>query len=153
MTAPSDFGHDFVVYDRNQRLIAVGDVKNKRNTSQRWATQLRRNMLAHGRAPFPGEYFFLATPDRVYLWKGRNPAQSPQEVDARPLFTPYFQGAGVKAEDASSQAFELVVASWLGDLLRFHESREALAAAQARLIDPGFVDAIRGGRLAYEPAA
>jgi hypothetical protein len=48
---------------------------------------------------------------------------------------------------------ELVVASWLGDLLRFRESRETLAAVQPRLIDSGFFDAILGGRLAYEPAA
>ncbi len=153
MAAPSDFGHDFVVYDRNQRLVAVGDVKNKKNTSQRWAAQLRRNMLAHGRAPSPGEYFFLATPDRVYLWKGADLSQLPHDIDARSLFTPYFQRAGLRLEDARPQAFELVVASWLGDLRNFDVSREELAAEQPELISSGFVDAILGGRLAYEPAA
>jgi hypothetical protein len=153
MVAPRDLGHDLVVYDRNQRLIAVVEVKNKKNTSPHWAAQLRRNMLAHGRDPVPSEYFFLATPDRVYLWKGEDLVQPPHEIDARSLFAPYFQRAGVSPEGPSPQAFELVVASWLGDLLRFEEPREGLAAVQPGLTDSGFFDAVLGGRLAYAPAA
>lgn len=153
MAVPQALHHDIAVYDRNQRLIAVGEVKNKKHTSPQWAAQLRRNMLAHGRDPVFSEYFFIATPDRVYLWKGADLTELPRDIDARSLFTPYFQRAGLRLEDARPQAFELVVASWLSDLLRFDDSREELAAAQPGLIDSGFFDAILGGRLEYESAA
>jgi len=40
---------DLALYDRNGQLTAVAEVKNKLGTSREWATQLRRNILAHGR--------------------------------------------------------------------------------------------------------
>jgi len=148
---------DFVLHSRDQRLTTLVEVKSRPNTSSSWATQLRRNRLAHGNPSRRGDYLVLATPDRLYLWKGAGddpaPLQPSFEADARPLFAPYFQRAGVKAEGASPQAFELVVAAWLGDLVRAAEPREKLATQQPWLVDSGFLDAVVGGQIQYATAA
>jgi len=155
VTRDPDF--DFVLHSRDQRLTTLVEVKSKPNTSSSWATQLRRNRLAHGSPSRRGDYLLLATPDRIYLWKGAGDDSAPLhptfEADARPLFAPYFQRAGVNAEGASPQAFELVVAAWLGDLVRAAEPRERLAAQQPWLVDSGFLDAVVGGEIEYATAA
>lgn len=148
---------DFVLHSRDQRLTTLVEVKSRTNTSSSWATQLRRNRLAHGNPSRRGDYLLLVMPDKIYLWKAASddpaPLQPSFEADARPLFAHYFQRAGVKAEGASPQAFELVVAAWLGDLVRAAEPREKLADQQPWLVDSGLLDAIVGGQIEYATAA
>lgn len=147
---------DLTLYDRDGRLIAVAEVKNKQGTSPEWAAKLRRNILAHGRH-YNADFFLLVTPDRLYIWKsaGAVPTliQPTYEFDARPIFAPYFERAGVKPSDISGHAFELMVAAWLGDLIRSEEQREALTNGQRLLVESGFLTAARDGRIAYEEAA
>jgi hypothetical protein len=152
-----DSGIDFVLHSRDQRLTTLVEVKSKPNTSSSWAAQLRRNRLAHGNPSPHGDFLLLVTPDKVYLWQGVDAGPDrldPSfEVDARPLFAPYFQGTGVSASAASPQAFELVVASWLTDLVREAAPRERLAAEQSWLVKSGLLDAVAGGQIEYATAA
>ena len=140
------------LYDRNGQLTAIVEVKNKLGTSRQWATQLRRNMLAHG-----GHYnadFLLVTPDRLYLWKnaGATPMliQPTYEINAQPIFAPYFERAGVDPHNVSGHAFELIVAAWLSDLVRAEEPLEQSTSGQKWLVESGFSTAVRDGRIAYE---
>jgi hypothetical protein len=152
-----DPGFDFVLHSRDQRLTTLVEVKSKPNTSSSWAAQLMRNRLAHGHPSPRGDFFVLVTPDRLYLWKQADLDSArflpSSEADARPLFAPYFQRTGVSASAASPQAFELVVAAWLGDLVRTVERREKLAAEQPWLVESGLVDAVAGGQIEYLTAA
>jgi hypothetical protein len=152
---PSSYA-DLALYDRDGRLIAVAEVKNKQGTSREWAAKFRRNMLVHG-GYSQADFFLLVTPDRLYIWKnaGITPTlvQPTYELDAQPLFAPYFERAGVNPSDISGQAFELVVAAWLGDLVRSEEQRVALTNGQRVLAESGFLTAVRDGRIAYEEAA
>ena len=147
---------DLTLYDRDGRLIAVAEVKNKQGTSCEWAAKLRRNILAHG-GRYNADFFLLVTPDRLYIWKNAGTAptliQPTYELDARPIFAPYFERVGVKPGDISGHAFELVVAAWLGDLVRSEKQREALTDGQRLLAESGFLTAARDGRIAYEEAA
>ncbi len=145
---------DFALYDREGRLVAVAEVRNKFGTSPEWAARLRRNLLAHGGAS-SADYFVLITPDRLYLWKDAGsdvaPVTPDHEIDARPIFGPYFERSGLRPDEVSGHAFELVAAAWLADLMRtgageFADEADALHAS-------GFVAAVRGGRVAYEVAA
>jgi hypothetical protein len=146
---------DFALYDRNGRLIAVAEVKNKSGTSREWAAKLRRNFLAHGGFQ-NADFFLLVTPDKLYLWKeaSAEPAvvKPAFEVDAQPIFKPYFERAGVNPADVSGRAFELVVAAWLGDLIRLAEQPENLSNGQSWLVETGLLDALRDGRIEYEVA-
>jgi hypothetical protein len=147
---------DLALYDRDGQLIAVVEVKNKQGTSREWAAKFRRNMLVHG-GYYKADFFLLVTPDRLYIWKnaGTTPTlvEPTYELDAQPLFAPYFERAGVNPSDISGQAFELVVAAWLGDLVRSEEPREALTNGQRLLAESGFLTAVRDGRITYEEAA
>lgn len=58
---------DFVVYDREGRVVLLAEAKNRRGTSGHWAAGLRKNMLSHGVLPW-AKYFLIATPERMYLW-------------------------------------------------------------------------------------
>ena len=147
---------DFVLYDRHGRLAAIVEVKAKRGTSSRWAAEFRRNLLAHDafqQAPF----FLLITPDKVYLWKetsrpggaGSSPIPPDYELDAKSLFRRYLERAGLNPEDVSGQAFELIVMSWLGDLILQLPD----VTQQPELEDSGLPQAAKDGRVAYPAAA
>jgi len=146
---------DLALYDRNGQLTAVAELKNKLGTSREWATQLRRNILAHG-GYYSADFFLLVTPDRLYVWKnaGTAPALIPPtyEIDTQPIFAPYFKSAGVTHGHVSGHAFELIVAAWLGDLARSEKEPETLANGQGWLVESGFLKAVRDGRIEYEIA-
>ena len=146
---------DFVLYDRYGRLAAVIEIKAKRGTSSRWAAEFRRNLLAYEAFRY-APLFLLVTPDRLYLWKSGVPKDadvapvSPDyAIDAKPLFERYLQGAGVRLEEISGPAFELIVMSWLEDLI--HQWPEAPRNVQ--LAGSGLDEAAKNGRIAYPAAA
>jgi hypothetical protein len=145
---------DFFLYDRIGRLAAVVEVSAKRGTTSEWAAEFRRNILAHFETFRGAALFLLVTPDRLYLWKDapteledESPPVPPDyEVDGRLLFSRYLEQTRMKLEEISRPAFELVVMSWLGDLIR--QTPDALglyglegsglseAAKNGRIVDP-----------------
>ena len=146
---------DLALYNRHGRLTAVAEVRNKRGTSGAWAAKLRRNMLAHGEFPHV-DFFLIVTPDRLYVWKGAGDAsahlQPAYEIDAEPIFQPYFERAGVAPGEVRGDAFELVAASWLGDLMRSEDHAEQSVNGERLLVASGFLDAVKDGRVEYEVA-
>ena len=142
---------DLVAYDKDGQLVVVVEVKNKTGTSRQWSVQMRRNIYAHGFWP-KTRYFLLVLPDRFYLWK--NAPNTPEvvepdyELDALVLLKPYYERSGLSPEDLSGAGFELLVASWLSELM---QTGVALSAdQQSWLVDSGLLEAISGGRLISE---
>jgi len=134
----------------------IVDVRAKHHTTPQWAAELRKNLVA--REEFrPTQYFLIVTPDRLYLW--REPKLETEAVlpdfvvDGRPLFLPYLQKTSVDLDQISPPVFELVVISWLSDLVYARQETEGLEPGQAWLMDSGFLDATRNGRLYYDHAA
>jgi hypothetical protein len=147
---------DFTLYDRYGRLAAAIKVRNKRGTSSEWAAEFRKNLLGHDAFRY-APFFLLVTPDRVYLWKegprpaggDSSPAPPDCEIDAKPLFQPYLEGTRVKLEDISSPAFELVLMSWLRDLILQLPD----VPLQEQLRDSGLAATAKDGRITYPAAA
>ena len=142
---------DLVAYDRSGSIRVLVEVKNKPVTSATWARDLRRNVLAHGLRP-RADYFVVATPTMVHVWK--EPADSTAmpsvSVDALALWERYSGGRALGP--GSGEAFELVVASWLTDVaLRWPAIRQD--SEMRRLEGTGLPDAIRGGRVEHGVAA
>ena len=121
------FRADLALYDKNGRLTAVAEVMNRLGTSPTWAARTRRNLLAHGSYQ-ESDFFLLATPERLYVWKdaGTTPVERlpTYDADSRHLFAPYFRNAGIDPHEVSGQAFELLVASWLSDLTRLPNTHD-----------------------------
>ncbi len=147
---------DLAMFSRDGQLTAVAEVKNRRGTSREWAAQLRRNILAHGGFP-KTDFFLMVTPDRLYLWRrgGNQPnlVEPGFEIDAQPIFAPYFERSGVDPRLMSSSTFELVVDAWLADLMRSDPDAAKSAAERNGLSASGFLTAIRDGRIEFETAA
>ena len=147
---------DFTLYDRYGRLAALIEVKAKHGASSRWAAEFRRNLQdfqAFQHAPF----FLMVTPDRVYLWKEgptapgaeSKPVSPDYEIDAKSLFQPYLKGTRQKLEDISGPSFELIVMSWLRDLiLQLPDS-----PSWEQLRESGLYEAAKDGRITFPAAA
>ena len=145
------FRADLALYDRDGRLTAVAEVKNRLGTSRRWAAQTRRNILAHGSLG-QSDYFLLVTPDRIYLWK--DAGAEPDEVlpnyegNLEPSFAPYFDKARIDPGRVTGQAFEMLVAAWLSDLTR--ASSGDPDSGQDWLEESGLRAAARDGHVEHE---
>ncbi len=151
-----DAGWDLAVYNQDNQLVLVVEIKNKLNTSSEWAEKLRRNMLAHGTFP-KAPYFLMVFPDKFYLWTGAaaqvDEIQPTYNIDARPFLQPDFEQAGVSANDITGQSLELIVASWLSKIIHSEKLTEEIDDSQRWLIESGLYTAVAGGYFRQEAAA
>jgi hypothetical protein len=144
------------VDNRNGQLALVVEVKRKTNVSPEWAAKLRRNILAHGIFP-KAPYFLMVFPDKFYLWSNAEAYQDQSEptytIDASPILQPYFERAGVTADQISGASLELVVTSWIGEIIHSNQLPENIDASQQWLIESGLYAALAGGKFEHEAAA
>ena len=147
---------DLSVDNRNGQLTLVVEVKRKTKVSPEWAENLRRNIFAHGTFP-KAPYFLMVFPDKFYLWSNADIYQDQSKltytIDASPIFRPYFERAGVAADQISGASLELIVASWLGEIIHSNQLPENIDASQQWLIESGLYAALVGGKLEHEAAA
>jgi hypothetical protein len=147
---------DLAIYNRDGQLALVAEIKTKLNASPEWAVQFRYNILAHGTFP-KAPYFLMAFPDRFYLWTDADIRLDQSEptyvIDARPILQPYFERAGVTAEQISGQSLELIIAAWLGEVIHLDQPLTDIDESQQWLIESGLSAAIFRGRFAHEAVA
>lgn len=143
---------DLLVYDSSGALRVLVEVKNTPTVSRVWATEFRRNLQRHGHLP-RADYFVLATPEQLYVWK--EPAQPDDPpaaiVRARDLWTPYLGSAATPPR--TGEAFELAIASWLSDVARNWDVVRPREPEARTLEETGLPDTIRGGRVEHSIAA
>ncbi len=139
---------DIVVHDANGQVALVVELKRKLGTSPQWAGRMRRNILAHGllsSAPF----FLLALPDHFYLWNeaGIKPEviEPSYDIDPRSFLQPYYEKSGLSPETVSEKSLELIITSWLSEILGTHEQAKPLQANQKWLFESGLFDVIQRG--------
>ena len=110
---------DFVGYNKRGEIVLLAEAKSRAGTPDTWASQLRRNILAHGELP-QARFFLIATPDRIYIWKQEGPddAEAPPSaiVDAQVALGSYFENLGRAGSQMGPQEFEFLIQSWLTDL-------------------------------------
>lgn len=156
MAMKSDSGWDLSVDNRNGQLTLVVEVKRKTNVSPEWAAKLRRNIFAHGTFP-KAPYFLMVFPDKFYLWSNDEAYQDQSEptytIDASPILQPYFERAGVTSDQISGDSLELIVSSWLGEIIHSEQLPESMDASQQWLIESGLYAALVGGKFEHEAAA
>ena len=147
---------DVVAYNPDGQIALLVEAKSRTGTSRSWATRMRRNMLAHGMVP-NSQFLLLALPDRFYLWKdaGNVPelVEPTYELAAQPFLGPYYEKAHLSPAEVTGQSFELIVASWLNELIRAGIPRGVPEEEQKTLLDSGLLDVLKGGSVAVEPPA
>ena len=156
MADDRDYGWDLSVDNRSGQLTLAVEVKSKINASPEWAARFRRNILAHGTFP-EAPYYLMVFPDRFYLWAGAevhlDESEPTYAIDARPIFQPYFEQAGVTADQINGQSLELIAAAWLGEIIYAEKSAKELDESQRWLIDSGLYAALSGGKFENKAAA
>ncbi|KYC41695.1 hypothetical protein WA1_16790 [Scytonema hofmannii PCC 7110] len=157
MSVRQDTGWDLAVYNKDGQLMLVVQVKGKLNASPQWASQLRSNILAHGIYPKP-PYFLMVFPDKFYLWANEDAQLDMSEptyaVDARPIIQPYLDKAGITlTQTLSSHSLELIVASWLSEIIYCDRPLEETHKREQWLLDSGLYAAISGGSFNREAVA
>jgi hypothetical protein len=145
---------DLVAYDQRGQPVLLAEVKSTHRTSDVWAAQFRRNLLAHGtlpRAPF----FLIATPDHMYFWHQEDPSpneEPPQfTMDATRELKPYFERFNQTPEKTGGQVLELILYSWLVDMAEYGESRAKQDPSLNWLSESGLLDALRSARIESNP--
>lgn len=143
------------VYDRTNTLLLVVEVKARLGASPEWGAQLRRNIAAHGLFP-EAPYFLLALPDRFYLWSNTatsSDSDAPSfSVNPSPLLRPYFERADISPDQISSQSLELIIASWLNDMIS-RASQKSEDEVPSWLKESGLYEAMSDARLEQEVLA
>jgi hypothetical protein len=138
---------DIVVRSPDNETQLLVEVKKKVPASSEWASRMRRNLYTHFALP-PAKFFLLALPERFYLWRNSAAATvAPDyEVDARQVLEPYARTLSLPLTELSGFSFELLVHSWLEDLIDSKDRKE-VAASQPWLVDSGLYDAIAHGSI------
>jgi hypothetical protein len=150
-----DKGIDVIAYDQDGRVILLAEAKSRVGTSEKWAAQFRRNMLAHGTLP-NAQFFLIATPERMYFWKQDRPGvlDAPPEftIDATTEFKPYFDKLEKTSQGVSEQALELLVLSWLTEIARTGDARSKKDPSRRWLADSGLIGSLEKARIEMNTA-
>jgi hypothetical protein len=124
-------------------------VKSKKDATDEWAAKMRRNLIVHGIMPHSG-FFLLALPEYFYLWRHNtsiDPVPADYKVRAQEALGHYLDA--IDLEELSEESFELMVISWLEDLINSPVTKEATPEL-SWIFDSGLYDNIRGGSLETE---
>ena len=144
---------DLAAYDKDGQLALVVETKSRLHTSADWAARMRRNLFSHGMVP-RSEYFMLAMPDNLYLWHdsraGGDTTKPDYIINAKPLFKKYLDATIAGAIALSDESLEILVGSWIRDLMARGLPDDLPEPQRSMLIKSGLVDAIKGGRVAQE---
>jgi len=138
-------GADIAVFSPDNKLKLVVEVKGIRGVGPEWASQFRRNLLAHHAIP-RSQFFLLALPDQMYLWKNGSDVVETRApdfvIDSSPIISTYLHGS-VEHTANSGQALELVFASWLNLLTISSLSEDKVAPHEMWLLESGLYEAIK----------
>lgn len=147
---------DISVYNRDNQLILIVEVKRRSKPSLDWVIELSQKIFESQNFP-RCPYLMLAFTDSIYLWSNLNHQKQIAEpsyiIDAIPIFKPYLEQVGVTANQISGQSFEMIVASWLREIIHSSSLAEISDQSQQWLVESGLGKAIEGGYFQYEDLA
>lgn len=142
---------DLIGYDANGQIVLVGEVKSRLGTTDEWAAQFHRNLLAHGGVP-QARFFLIGTPDHLYFWdrETNSPEGLPDfRIDTEQDLHEYFGKWSKPPAQVTSEGLKLLIQTWLVDAI---SSDKANGDSHLKwLSDSGLISALRQGRLEIHP--
>ena len=143
---------DIAVYSPDRKLQLIVEIKNKLGASAEWVTRMRHNLLAHSFIPHT-PYFLLVLPDFFYLWIDTTPvnnlAEPAYKIEATEVLAPYLE-SNQSLNDISGYGLELLIMSWLEDIVRTELQRNTVDPSLQWLFDSGLYEAVTHGSVAIE---
>lgn len=142
---------DVAVYGPDGTLRLVVEVKRKIDASAQWISELRQDLYqfeAIPRAP----YFLLALPDYLHLWKegpaNREASPPDYSVETASILAPYLGNPPLALGEISAFGLEMLISSWLTELVNGYPPPDLSALSQPWLLDSGLYEAIKHGKVA-----
>jgi len=130
---------------KDDRTIAVVEIKARAHTTVAWAEQLRRALLGDQSSQ---TYFIVAARDRTYVWSGE--AAEPNVFDTSALLGPVLARARIALGAATEETMALAVSEWLLEFtLQPPRGGNGFTREQAALMDLG--KQLRDGTIVREP--
>jgi len=117
---------DIVVYSPDDQIQLVVEVKSEKGATDIWAAEMRRNLITHAAVP-RSKFFLLALPDHFYLRRdsvSTDVVPADYKVWAREALRLYLENMTPK--EVSGESFELLVRSWLSDLINSDDQRNVV---------------------------
>ena len=147
---------DVAAYSPDGKLQLVVEIKNKPGASAEWVIHMRRNLLVHSVIPH-APYFLLVLPDFFYLWTDATSASDlappHYQIKVTEVLSPYFDQSTQSLNDLSEYSLELLVTSWLENLVNTELQRDEVGLNLQWLFDSGLYEAITHGSVAIEATA
>ena len=147
---------DVAVYSPEGNLQLVVEIKNRPGASAEWVIHMRRNLRVHAIIP-PSLYFLLVLPDFFYLWTDAvsvpDLAPPAYHMKAAEVLAPYLDQFTQSLTDLSEYSLELLVTSWLEDLVGTDLRRDTVGPHLQWLFDSGLYEAIAHGSVTVEATA
>jgi hypothetical protein len=110
---------DFVVKSPDNETQLVVEATSSMSLTKNWPAHMRRNLLQHT-GHWPHAYFILARPDRLFIWEDGHKAgtvQPDNTLDTKEVLGPYLNKAVGSLGGLSGESFEIVVRTWLEDVV------------------------------------
>jgi hypothetical protein len=142
MRAPADIA----VYDENDQISTLVEVRAVPKTTPEWAIESRRDIV--GRSGFTPKCFLVVARDFTYIWTvAASPENPPNKVvPTNELFKKYLHQLDSNGQSISPGSLELMVGIWLSDLAQLGER-----SLPANLT--GLSSAVANGRVEFLVAA
>ena len=142
---------DLIGYSEDGNIQLVVEVKKTRDVSHQWVEQFRRNLLMHSVIP-ASKFFLFVLPRHAYLWKNGTVTESDRGPDytllTRDILRPYVSELNI--DEISEQGLELLVRSWLSDLINSDLKPQSATREQSWLFDSGLYESIKNGSIRAE---
>ena len=140
---------DIAVYSPDDRLKLIVEVKNYRHATDKWASELRRNLLVHGFIP-ASEYFLLVLPEHSYLWHRRESLDAvPADYKLSTKDVLQLRGDTANPDKLTSVGLEMLTSSWLHALAVSKISKGEVPGLDW-IFDSGLYDSIKNGSVKVE---
>ena len=138
---------DIVVLSPDNQVQLIVEVKSIKGTTDDWAAKMRRNLMTHALIP-KSKFFLLALPGSLYLWRNITSADAVQadyKVRAVEVLEPYV--GDIPLEQLSENSLELVLRSWLSNLVSSNLTRETAGPGLRWVFDSGLYETIQHGSI------
>ncbi|HYI11046.1 MAG TPA: hypothetical protein VEK57_18455 [Thermoanaerobaculia bacterium] len=140
---------DVVVYDEIGQLLVFAEVRGQAETTEQWAAEVRREVLASAKKFVP-RYFLVIARDFTYFWLTAVPVDvlPDTKIATDDLFRTYFRSVDSTAGSINYSSMDLLVGIWLQELTE--QNPRALEA-----LPPEFdlAKAVENGRIEFALAA
>jgi hypothetical protein len=140
------------VYAPDAKLQIVVKIKKRLGTSVEWVSRMYQDMRTYALLP-NSPYFLFAFPDFFYIWKNYALSMSESNtpdytIETKEVLKSYLDLSMVSLKDVNEYTLELLVTSWLEDLVKSKVSLEIPAFQWFK--DSGLYEAIKNGSVVTE---